>query len=265
MSMINLKEFENNIQSQFGEDGVIEAIFNKIGTTNKICVEFGAWDGIHYSNTWNLWHNHQWEALLIEGDPEKYKVLVNNTASFDKVSPLLAFVADSGPHSLDVIFHKQGFPAAIDLLSIDIDGNDYYILKSLEQFHPRLIIIEYNPTIPPGITLIQQSGEYFGASASAILELAHEKDYHLVHMTDTNMFLLSGEALSVFGGEEPALAALFVSRHLVHVISSYDGKTMLVGNPPYAAFNTTRSKVKFPVISNPDDVTLVDVIIEKVK
>ena len=262
---MNLKEHEHNIRSQFGEDGVIEAIFSKIGFANKICVEFGAWDGTHFSNTWNLWHNNGWRALLIEGDPEKHKVLVANTIGNSNVVPMCTFITDHGENALDPIFTKAGFPSDIDLLSIDIDGNDYYILKSLNQFVPRVIIIEYNPTIPPGIELIQKPDGYFGASALAILKLAHRKNYRLVHMTDTNMFLLNQEAFEKFGEPEQALENLFVDRHLVHLISSYDGTTLLVGNPPYAEFKTGKTRKVFPTVINPANVAIEKVIVEKIK
>ena len=62
---MSLRKFEYNVKSQNGEDGVIEEIFNRIGTKNNICVEFGAWDGIQLSNTFNLWNNREWNAVLI--------------------------------------------------------------------------------------------------------------------------------------------------------------------------------------------------------
>ncbi len=67
----NLKQFEKNVKSQFGEDGVIMEIFNRIGHGNKFCVEFGAWDGEYLSNSYNLFNNNGWHALLIEADAEK--------------------------------------------------------------------------------------------------------------------------------------------------------------------------------------------------
>ena len=65
-------QYSNNITSQFGEDGIIKEIFNRIGTKYKICVELGAWDGKHFSNTWNLWFNNEWHAILIEADKNKF-------------------------------------------------------------------------------------------------------------------------------------------------------------------------------------------------
>ena len=248
---------------QFGEDGVINEIFRRIKTKNKICIEFGAWDGIHFSNTWSLWCEQDWRALLIEGDEIKYRTLVKNTAAFPKVTPVLAYVMPAGENSLDSIAERSECPADIDLLSIDIDGDDYYILEGLEKLNPRLTIIEYNPTIPPHVELVQQPGGYFGASALAILKLARKKNLKLVHMTDTNMFLLNEEAFATSGLTEEPLEKLFVYRHLVYVSSTYDGKTYLLGKSPYATFQPVKSKVTYPAVLNPNSVELEKVTITK--
>jgi hypothetical protein len=259
---MSLKVFERNIQSQFGEDGVIEEIFNRIGTTNKICVEFGAWDGIHLSNAWNLWHNEGWNALLIEGDKAKFELLVRNTKDFKNVHPILAYVAPEGNTSLESILNKEDFPKDLDLLSIDIDGDDYYIFESLINFIPRLILVEYNPTIPPGVEIIQKRGEYFGSSALSLLKLGHKKGYKLAHMTDTNLFLVKENLFSNLGIKEPFLEDAFVYNHLTYLISGYDGKSFLMGNPPYLNLDTLPSTYVFPELMS-ENVNINKVIINK--
>ncbi|MFB9844064.1 FkbM family methyltransferase [Mucilaginibacter ginsenosidivorans] len=231
---MSLKKFEKNIRSQFGEDGIIEEIFERIGVTDKTCVEFGAWDGIHFGNTWNLWHQSGWRTLLIEGDPDKYKLLVSNTSGHANVTPLLAFVTDSGPDALDNILRRQQFPARIDLLSIDIDGDDYYILESLRDFTPRVIIIEYNPTIPPDMEVVQEKGGYFGSSALSLLKLGREKGYKLAHITATNLILVAANEFDKLRFAEPSLDEIFVRNNLVYLISSYGGSTFLAGELNYA-------------------------------
>lgn len=245
---MSLKLFEKNIQSQFGEDGVIEEIFKRIGTTNKVCVEFGAWDGIHLSNAWNLWHNEGWQVLLIEGDKTKYELLVSNTKDFKNVHPFLAYVTPEGENSLDAIFKKLKYPKDIDMLSIDIDGDDYYIFENLKQFTPRLILVEYNPTIPPEIEIKQEKGEYFGSSALSLLNLSHAKGYKLAHMTDTNMFFVIESEFIKLGFDEPLLSNFFINKHLTYLISSYDGKTFLAGPATYSQFEKVDSSIKYPQI-----------------
>lgn len=261
---INLKRYENNIQSQFGEDGVIAEIFNKIGIENKICVEFGAWDGIHLSNTWNLWKNLGWECLLIEGDKNKYNDLIETTKTSSNVKTLNAYVSFEGVNTLDNILEKFNFPKNIDLLSIDIDGDDYYILESLRRFSPRLILIEYNPTIPPEIELIQSKGEYFGASARSILKLSHQKKYKLIHMTETNMFLLNEDDFSRLKIEEAPLEELCLKKHLAYIISGYDGKTFLTGKSPYAQFDSINTKNKYPSLLYSDQIDIEKVLVQKI-
>lgn len=230
---MELKDFESNIQSQYGEDGVIEEIFNRIGNTNKYCVEFGSWDGVHLSNTWHLWHNLEWSALLIEGEKERFKVLKENTKNFQKVKIVNEFVGIQGKSSLESILAKSNAPEVIDLLSIDIDGDDYHVFSSLDRFKPRVVVIEYNPTIPPHLNVVQEPGEYFGASALAITELAHKKGYKLVHLTDTNLFFVLASDFIKMNMTEVVLEADFKYRNLTTVITSFDGNEFLSQKPPF--------------------------------
>lgn len=233
--------YKKNITSQWGEDGLIEEIFNRIGTSTKLCIEFGAWDGKHFSNTWHLWHNKQWSALLIEGNPEKVTILEETTKAFPAVIPYCAFVTDSGETSLDSICEKCIPEKTIDLLSIDIDSDDFYILESLIT-QPRVIIIEYNPTIPPSISLVQEKGQYFGSSARAILDLAHTKGYMLAALTETNLILVQRKDFSKLNITEPALEDIFIPDHLTYVFTGYDGTPALSQTPTYHTLNRPTSR-----------------------
>lgn len=259
-----LQFFEKNVKSQFGEDGVIEEIFKRIGVSNKFCIEFGAWDGMHLSNIWNLWHNNDWNALLIESDSEKYKELIITIQDFPKVKPLLAFIRPDGENSLDSILQELDFPNIFDLLSIDIDGNDFYIFKGLNKHTPRVLLIEYNPTIPPSLEVVQKEGEYFGSSALSILNLAHNKGYKLAHMTDTNMILIHESEFDKMGFEEPPLEHFFVNKHLTYLISSYDGQSYLFGPATYSNFKASVETTSHPDIIS-DNNNLQKVIVYKTK
>ena len=228
-----LENFEKNIQSQFGEDGVIEEIFNRISPLNFHCVEFGAWDGIYYSNTWNLWKNHNWSAILIEGDADKTKELIENTKNFTKVKAINAFVTNEGENSVDNILPKYDLPIDFDLLSVDIDGDEYYIFESLNKYRPKVIVIEYNPTIPPQIELVQDKGEYLGSSALALINLGVKKGYKAIHITTTNLFFIANEIFDNSNFTEIDLLKDFKYEFLVNVITSYDGKPFLSAELPY--------------------------------
>ncbi|MFA6177944.1 MAG: FkbM family methyltransferase [Candidatus Paceibacterota bacterium] len=234
-----LKYFKKNIVSQWGEDGIVEEIFNRIGGGNKFCIEFGSWDGKHLSNTWNLWHEKGWGALLIEGDPKKFVDLKKTTELFQNVIPVCAFVEAYGKNSLDKILERMFLQKQIDLLSIDIDGNDFYILETL-QIRPRVIIIEYNPTIPPTLNIVQKTDEYFGASAKALVELAQKKGYELVALTDTNCIFIEGNLFQNLGINKCKLSDLFIDGHLTYVMSSFDGVTFVNRMPSYGTIGKSR-------------------------
>jgi len=233
-SKSNPVEFRSVVTSQWGEDGIIAEVFRRIGAESEVCVEFGAWDGKHLSNTWDLWHNKGWSAILIEADKNRCHALRESLRDYPRVRAHNAFVSIEGENSLDHVLAKLGTPAQFDLLSIDVDGDDYYIFQRLERFSPRVVLVEYNPTIPPEIDLVQVPGEYCGASALALVRLAREKGYTFVCCTETNcLFVLTAE-FPKLGIPEPALSEVFPRTHLTYVITSYGGLTYVSHDPLYA-------------------------------
>ena len=230
--MNEFEKYRKNVTSQYGEDGIIEEIFNRLGTENPICIEFGAWDGKYLSNVWNLWNNKGWKALLIEGQTDRANSLSESIKNLKDVAVVNTFVTPAGNESLDNIVKRTAIKANVDLLSIDIDGNDYYIFESLV-LKPRVVIIEYNPTIPPHLEIVQSQGEFFGASARALLNLAHSKNYKLAAITDTNLFFVNSDEFEKLRIEELDLARSFPGTHLTYVYSSYDGRLFVDKKPPY--------------------------------
>jgi len=220
-----------NKYSQNGEDGVIEKIFGAIGTVSKICIEFGAWDGFHLSNTANLW-TQGWKGVLIEGDRRRFQELRANTRSYDCVC-INAYVTRGGGTRLEALLEKSGVVNTVDLLSIDIDGDDYYILQSLERLRPRLIICEYNPTIPAEIDLHADYGSDFGSSVTALIRVARDKGYELVALTDTNCFFVLGEEVAKLANFETRLENIRRDGQLVHLITSYKGDYAMSRPLPY--------------------------------
>jgi hypothetical protein len=227
------EQYAFNITSQSGEDGIIEEIFNRIGTRHSICVEFGAWDGIHFSNTFNLWHNKNWKAILIEGDAEKYKQLVENVKDFPHVRALNVWIENTGKNSLDNILQRESLPEDFDLLSIDIDGDDYYVFESLKIFKPRLILIEFNHTIPLPLEIVQGPGEYFGASAMSLYKLAQSKGYKLCAITSGNLFFIRNDEYEKLNIPHLEIEELVLNDQITHVISAYDGRLFLTRKPAF--------------------------------
>lgn len=232
--MDDLVKFAGNVTSQSGEDGILAEIFRRIGTVHRSCVEFGAWDGKYLSNTWSLWHEQRWRAVLIEGDPERHAALARSLADFPRARALCAYVRPEGENALDDLLAGCGIEQDFDLLSIDVDGDDYHIWAGLKCFRPRAVVVEYNPTIPPELELVQRRGQYFGASARALVTLASSKGYRLVCCTKTNCIFVDTACWGELGLGEFTLEDVFPKGHLTYVINSYDGKTYLNRIPSYS-------------------------------
>ncbi|MEW6161217.1 MAG: FkbM family methyltransferase, partial [Verrucomicrobiota bacterium] len=221
------------VTSQWGEDGVIEEIFRRIEPANRYCVEFGAWDGKYLSNTWNLWHNEGWSALLIEGDGPRCEELRKSVEALGRIQVCHALVSIEGENSLDAILARFSVPQDLDLISIDIDGDDYHVFASLKRFQPRVVIVEHNPTVPPHLDIVQEPGQYFGASARAQLNLAHRKGYKLVGCTRTNCFFVRADVFPRLGMAEPELEQVFPRTDLRFLFTAYDGTPYLDGALTY--------------------------------
>lgn len=230
MNLVKLFDYKLNISSQFGEDGIIKKIFEIIGTNSKTCIEFGAWDGVYHSNTAHLWKNG-WKALLIERDSRRFKELKRNSEKYDCIC-VNRSVSNKKPDTIDAIASEYGLPNNLDLLSIDIDGDDYYIFDSLQWLRPRVIICEYNPTIPPDVELIPMGNNHFGCSALALVNLAKRKGYELVAATDTNCFFVQKEEFEKFNGFDTQLKNIMPNGYLSYLITGYDGDFAVLGTPP---------------------------------
>ena len=153
---MNYSDFDNfkyNIYSQNGEDGIIQELILRLeGKISKEpwCVEFGAWDGIHMSNTFNLVENG-WNAFYIEGNRERYSQLKKTCKKFSNILSECKYVEkdSQSPNSLDNILRSKKIPIDFDILSIDIDSFDLEIWESLRNYSPKIVIIEINSGFLP--------------------------------------------------------------------------------------------------------------------
>ncbi|MBX3181891.1 MAG: FkbM family methyltransferase [Polyangiaceae bacterium] len=228
----SLSSFARNVHSQTGEDGVIEEALRRLAEhvpLDRWCVEFGAWDGLHLSNTLNLIRNQQYSAVLIEADPKKYRELCANLPG-DHLIKLQTYVELDGPRRLDGILAETPIPRDFDFVSIDIDGCDYYILESLVDYRPKLICIEFNPTIPNEVEYVQERSFEVkrGASAASLVKLAEQKGYTLAAVTPLNVFFVRSDLAShLLGEERPRLDALRDDSAVKnYVFSGYDGSIL---------------------------------------
>jgi len=227
-----LQKFRRNVASQRGEDGIIEKIFEIAGVNNRYCVEFGAWDGKLHSNTWNLLKNCGWRGLLIEANEEKFGELEAEYADRNDVSLLNALVGTAGEQTLDAILADVGAPRDLDFLCIDVDGVDWHIWNSLANFTPRLIAIEFNPTVPNDVIFVQDDDASVnqGASLLALVELGKSKGYELIATTEWNGFFVRKEIFPEFGIEDNDINAMHDTANFEsRLFQCYDGTLVLAG------------------------------------
>ena len=191
-----LNKYAKNISSQYGEDGIIEYLTKTSSLRiNKSCVEFGAHDGIANSNTYNLWKNKNYSALLIEADKNRFNNLVKNVEKNANVVAVNKFVGFKGDYTLENIIESTNIfeKNNIGVLSIDIDSCDYFIFKYLK-IKPQIIVIEFNNSIPGYIDYNDPEDQVFlRCSAKSIQNLGFEKGYITVACTITNVILIRND------------------------------------------------------------------------
>lgn len=220
-----LKEYAKRVYSQFGEEGIIEKCLEIITTKNNWCVEFGAWDGIHLSNTCYFIKHKGWSAIQIEGNPEKFNELQKNfkeNPSTIQVNKIVGFI--KGKNTIDDILGQTSIPTDFDFISIDIDGNDWYVWESMEKYRPRLVVIEFNPLVPNDVIFIQDNDNniHQGCSLAALIELAEQKKYELICVHHVNAYFVVQEEFSKFNILDNGADAMKVNSH-GRIWCGYDG------------------------------------------
>ncbi|MBL9081548.1 MAG: hypothetical protein JNK76_07065 [Planctomycetales bacterium] len=187
----DLEDVEFRAYSQNGEDGLLLFLFTLIGTTNKRCVEICAGNGVE-CNTANLIINHGWDGLLFDGNGANVRAGRKFYATCPDTFALPPkFVkAWITTESVNQLIREHGFAGEVDLLSLDLDGNDYWIWEALDCVDPRAVILEYQNAWGPEQCVTQRynprfvwNGEleaHVGASLPAFVKLARRKGYRLV-------------------------------------------------------------------------------------
>jgi hypothetical protein len=249
-----LEQHRRNIHSQHGEDGVIEKALEciaSVGTLDKWCVEFGAWDGKYLSNTYRVIEEKSYSAVLIEGMENKHRELSENFKDNKKIYPHLGLVGFKLEDGLDTILKNYPIPKNFDFLSIDIDGNDYHTWKSFEVYKPKLVCIEFNPTIPNEVDFVQPADPEinFGCSPLALVKLAKEKGYELIATTLNNCFFVDAKYFSAFKIADNSLDAIRTDKsRLTYIFSGYDGTVFLRGFPKLNLHNIPYDERRFQMM-----------------
>ena len=200
----NLIPFGFKVFSENDEDGMIEEIFNRIGCKNKTFIEFGVGDGLE-NNTLYLLHKN-WSGLWIEANCNHFEEIKKNVSIFVENNQLKISNQFLSLENINKTFIENEVTGEIDLLVIDIDGNDYHLLEAISVVAPRVVVIEYNGKFPANFSWIMEydkdyrwkASSYYGASLKAYENLMRKKSYSLVgcNIVGNNAFFVRNDLIS---------------------------------------------------------------------
>ncbi|MBP2636946.1 MAG: hypothetical protein H6Q72_2853 [Firmicutes bacterium] len=208
-----LEQCGYKVYSQTDEDGIIDEIFRRIGTSSKKFIEFGVEKGLENNTLFLLYQG--WKGLWIEADKPSCEFIRDKFRSVideGRLSIVNSFITAENINSL---FLESEIGEDIDLLSIDIDGNDYHVFEAITCINPRVVVIEYNAKFPPHIKLVPSYNpcnvwnktDYMGASLKSLELLGAKKGYKLVgtNISGVNAFFVREDLVkNIF--VEPAIA-----------------------------------------------------------
>jgi len=214
----HLVQYGYKTYSQTDEDGIIAEIFNRIGTTNQRFIEFGVETGIE-CNTMNLLIQG-WSGLWLDGSAQNIQRISETLGAYQAAGQLTAVQAFIMAENINDLFTQNGFTGEIDLLCVDIDGNDYWVWQAINVVNPRVVIVEFNGTWRPPTAVVQPyradymwngQDNYFGASLKAYEKLGAQKGYSLVGVNygGGNAFFVRNDLVS----EEKFLAPFTAEQH----------------------------------------------------
>lgn len=199
---------EWRLYSQNGEDAITLRLLERIHAPERVFVEIGVEDGLE-CNSAILAYVFGWRGLMLEADTVKCAAA---RRALRRLAPQVT-LTESFVTAENVNALMAGMPRDLGLLSIDVDGVDYWLWKAIESVQPRLVIVEYNASIPVSESLtvpydaaFRADGFYHGASLAALDKLAREKGYGLVDVEagGVNAFFVRDDLLAAAGGARSA-------------------------------------------------------------
>jgi hypothetical protein len=195
-----LYEYSSNVFSQFGEDGINKNILEFLNIDSGIILEIGAWDGFHLSNTANLWSNNEnFKAILLEADNRMNPDELNN--KYHNVDSFRVFA--SSENTLEKLIDNSKFDVTNEnfvLASIDIDGDDFNVTKSLGKYKPIILIVEPNGNVIERENWVNP----LGATVKELVDLGLEMGYEFIGMSGTpdiisgNVYLIRKDYADLF-------------------------------------------------------------------
>jgi len=234
----SILRYKKNINSQNGEDGIIEYIFNTMGITKGNFIEFGAWDGKHLSNCYKLF-NEGWSGIFIEADAKKFNDLQSSFGHYnDRLTLINKMVGYHSNDNLDIIIETSGHSTKeFDFVSIDVDGLDYNIFKYMQKYLPKVICIEVNAGHSPMFNKeipIEIAKENIGQSMTVICLEAEKKGYFPICYTG-NLFLIKNEYKLLFQEHIKSITDIYIDfldhlpkDDLEYLLKHFYGKNIFV-------------------------------------
>ncbi len=193
-----LERYGYKVYSQNDEDGIIAEIFRRIGTTKKTFFEIGVQNGLESNGHLLLFSG--WRGVWVEGSKKYCKEIGIRFRPVIEEGRLKICNAFVDRNNIEELIKRHCFERELDFLSIDIDGNDYYVWKAVKAVKPRVVCVEYNGKIPPDIEWKQayhdghrwDGSDWQGASLRAFETLGREKGYSLVgtNISGVNAFFV---------------------------------------------------------------------------
>lgn len=185
-SIETLADAEFRVTSQWGEDGIIEWLVHKLAGIDRSFVEFGV-ENFGEANTRFLLQNRGWRGLVMDGSEAHMAHVRSETIHW--MHDIIAANAFVTAENINDLIRQHGFDGDLGILSVDIDGNDYWVLKAIDCVRPAILITEFNGVLgdkhaittpyDPAFERLKahHSGQYFGASIRAMILLAKEKGF----------------------------------------------------------------------------------------
>lgn len=213
----NIGASEFRVFSQWGEDGIIQYLVRNVKLDRRIFIEFGV-ENYTESNTRFLLSNNSWSGLIMDGNAENI--------AYIKADPIYWAYNLKAEHAfitrenINELIMRNGISGDIGLLSVDIDGNDYWVWEAINCVTPRIVVCEYNSlfgpvarvTTPYDPAFVRDSAHsskvYYGASIAALSELAVKKGYALVgsNSAGNNLFFVRNDVVGNLKSLSPAEA-----------------------------------------------------------
>ncbi len=201
----NIQAAEFRVFSQWGEDGILQHLLGRVEVSRKIFVEFGV-ENYTESNTRYLLMNGNWAGLVIDGSRENIDYIKRDEIYWRyNLKAECAFITRE---NINDLIGRNGISGEIGLLSIDIDGNDYWVWEAIEVIAPDVVVVEYNSRFGPerAVTVPYDAGFvrtaahysniYYGSSLAALCSLGKRKGYSFVgcNTSGVNAFFVRNES-----------------------------------------------------------------------